>query len=75
MKFWLDSNFTLTKRHLGILVIFFGALALISVFLFDAIGLSDPEGGFGPSQKAGVALSIFTILIGITLLPLGDNPA
>lgn len=75
MKFWLDSNFTLTKRHLGILVIFFGALALISVFLFDAIGLSDPEGGFGPSQKAGIIFGLLIVLIGVSLIPLGDTLA
>lgn len=71
----LDFNFTLTKRHLGILAVIFGVVALVGIFLFDALGISDPEGGFGPSQKAGVVLAILTIFAGLTLLPLGDTPA
>ncbi|MBZ0304938.1 MAG: hypothetical protein K8I82_02605 [Anaerolineae bacterium] len=67
--------FTLSKRHLGLLSIAGGLVALIGIFLFDELGLSDPQGGFGPSQKIGVALAVLVVFIGITLLPLGDTPA
>ncbi len=67
--------FTLSKRQLGLLAIAGGLVALVGIFLFDDLGFSDPQGGFGPSQKVGVALAILTVFVGITLLPLGDTPA
>ncbi len=70
-----DFDFTLTKRQLGLLAIVGGVLGLVGVFLFDALGLSDPEGGFGPSQQAALGLAVLIVLVGFSLLPLGDTPA
>lgn len=74
-EFLLNSHFTLTKRQLGLLAIIGGGVALVGILLFDELGLSDPQGGFGPSQKIGMALAALTLLVGISLLPLGDTPA
>ncbi len=69
----LDNDFTLTKRHLGWLlcalgaVIFWGALA---VELFQPA----PH-HFGTLQLLALLLGLGSFLVGLTLLPLGDQPA
>lgn len=74
-KDWFSSDFTLSKRHLGGLGILAGVLGLLVVLLYDQLGLSDPQGGFGPSQMLGLVGSALLILLGLSLLPLGDDPA
>lgn len=46
-------------------------LGIISIDLLDA----GREGGIGPAQQIAFAVSIITILIGLTLIPLGNSPA
>lgn len=71
-----DPNFSLTKRHLGILAVIAGLAALIGVLIYDAIGLGNTDvPGFGPSQKAALVVAMITLIIGLTLIPLGDQPA
>ena len=70
-----SKNFTFTKRQVGIIALLSGFLGLVGVFLFDSLGISDPQGGFGPSQKMGLIGAILLMVIGITLIPLGDAPA
>lgn len=50
-----------------------GVLALMGVFGFDAI--TGGDGTLGPSQKLALIASILTLLVGITLIPLGNEPA
>lgn len=68
-------DFTLSKRQLGLLGIAGGALAVVGVLLYDQLGFSDPQGGFGASQFLALGGAVVAVLIGITLLPLGDDPA
>ena len=71
----LDPNFTLSKRHLGIIAIVGGVLTLLGVVIYDQLGLSDPDAGFGPTQKLALLGAVGIILLGVTLIPLGDRPA
>ena len=71
-----DPDFSLTKRHLGILAVMLGLAALVGVLIYDAIGMGNSDvPGFGPSQKAALVVAFVTLLVGLTLLPLGDQPA
>jgi hypothetical protein len=45
------------------------------VVIYDQLGLSDPDAGFGPTQKLALLGAIGIILLGATLIPLGDRPA
>lgn len=71
----LRLDFSLSKRHLGILTLLLGCTASFVIFGFDALGLSDPHAGFGPSQRLGLGLAIAFIILGLSLIPLGDAPA
>jgi hypothetical protein len=70
-----SSTFTLTKRHLGMLAIAGGILTLGAVVIYDQLGLSDPDAGFGPTQKLALLGAFGIIFLGATLIPLGDRPA
>lgn len=68
------NDFTLTKRHLGGLLLIIGALAfavIISIDLLDA----GREGGIGPAQQIALIVSALIALLGLTLIPLGSRPA
>lgn len=47
---------------------FFGILAI------DLIDVGR-EGGIGPAQQIALAAALFTSVVGLTLIPLGDRPA
>lgn len=70
-----SPTFTLTKRHLGIIAIAGGILMLAAVILYDQLGFSDPDAGFGPTQKLALLGAFGIIFLGATLIPLGDRPA
>jgi hypothetical protein len=74
-KDFFSPDFTLSKRHLGVLGILGGVAGFILVLLYDQLGLSDPGGGFGPSQMLALGGAALAILIGLSLIPLGDDPA
>jgi hypothetical protein len=64
----------ITKRQLGWLAVAGGILAVVAVFVYDRLGTSDPQGGFGPMQTLALVGAFVAILIGISLIPLGDHP-
>lgn len=70
-----DNEFTFSKRQLGYIAIVLGIVGVVGLLGFDQLGISDPQGGFGPSQTLGVIGSIVTIVVGLSLIPLGDTPA
>lgn len=69
----LNDNFTLTKRHLGLLMIVGGATLFVATLAVDLV--RDQTGGFGTLQTLGMLFGAVSVLIGVTLLPLGDRPA
>lgn len=64
----------MTKRQLGILMIAAGLGLVLLLFAADLLGTSQFN-GVGPVQRLAVGAALVTILIGLTLLPLGDRPA
>ena len=70
---WLDDEFTFTKRQLGALLVAAGIVAVTAMLAAEA--LDADSGGFGLVQRAGTAIGVLAVLLGLTLLPLGDRPA
>lgn len=70
---WLDNNFILTKRHLGILLLAAGLALLIAAGMAEV--LRTGPAGIGTVQKMVIGTGILSTLVGITLLPLHDQPA
>jgi hypothetical protein len=70
---WLSDEFTLTKRHLGVLLLAGGVMLLAAAVLAEFVR-SGP-GGIGTVQQLSLLIGALSVLAGITLLPLGDRPA
>ena len=64
----------MTKRQLGYLFIAIGAAGIIGLFGIDLVGAGQFN-GIGPTQRLGLLAAGAIILVGLTLLPLGDKPA
>ena len=63
-----------TKRQLGLLFIVLGVGAIIAMFAVDLIGAGQFQ-GIGPAQRRALVVAGLAILVGATLLPLGNRPA
>jgi hypothetical protein len=61
----------ITKRHLGILFSLAGAIGIVAILIWDAIR-SRPISNIQWAALAGLAT---LLIVGLTLLPLGDRPA
>ena len=72
IKDWL--LLPITKRKLGILFILLGTLAILGSLAMDLVG-GGQFSGIGPAQFKAMLASGVIILVGMTLLPLGDRPA
>ncbi len=64
----------MSKRQLGILFIGVGTLAIVGMFGMDLVGAGQFN-GIGPAQQKGMMVSAVAIVLGLTLVPLGDRPA
>lgn len=73
IKRFLSAEFTLTKRHLSAIFILVGLIMGVGVLASDVMQ-SEPD-GFGTLQQIGTALAAASLAIGVTLWPLGDQPA
>lgn len=70
----LKVDFTLTKRHVGILLFTAAALGFAAIVVMDRLNMGR-EGGIGPAQQVALIVMALTTLLGLTLIPLGDSPA
>lgn len=70
----LNKNFTFTKRQLGAVCVLIGLIAFIGIIGIDILD-AGREGGIGPAQQIALGLCIALALLGLTLIPLGDDPA
>jgi hypothetical protein len=70
----LKNDFTLTKRHLGLLLLLAGVVGFAAIFAIDIVD-AGREGGIGPAQQIALGLMLALALVGLTLIPLGDTPA
>lgn len=64
----------MTKRQLGWIFIGLGTVGVLGLFGIDLIGAGQFN-GIGPTQRLGLLAAGAVILVGLTLLPLGDKPA
>lgn len=64
----------ITKRQLGLIFIVLGFAAIVGMFGMDLLGAGQHL-GIGPAQQKALLAAGLVIIIGLTLLPLGDNPA
>lgn len=69
-----SNHFTLTKRHIGWLLLIGGVLTFAAIIGVDLLDVGR-EGGIGPAQQLGLAASVLIVLLGLTLIPLGSAPA
>ena len=74
LKDIFSENFTFTKRQLGFILLSIGGLAFVGILALDFIG-GGREGGIGPAQLSALVVMGFVALIGLSLIPLGDDPA
>jgi hypothetical protein len=70
----LRNDYTLSKRMLGILMLVGGILGIIAILAIDVLDVGR-EGGIGPAQQIALGLCGVVVLLGLTLIPLGDDPA
>ncbi len=70
---WWSEDFTLSKRHLGGVLIVLGVGAMAMALARWLLG-TDPE-GIGGLQLMALGGGLALIVLGGTLLPLGDMPA
>jgi hypothetical protein len=64
----------MTKRQLAFLLIALGLLAIVGSFVNDFLGTGSFQ-GIGPTQRLAILGAVAVILLGVSLLPLGDRPA
>jgi len=69
-----SNHFTLTKRLLGLLMLIGGIAGFAAIMAIDLFDVGR-EGGIGPAQQIALALSVLLAFLGVTLIPLGDDPA
>lgn len=70
----LSNRFTLTKRHLGVLLLVGGIAAFAAILSIDLLDVGR-EGGIGPAQRYALIGAALIALVGLTLIPLGDQLA
>jgi hypothetical protein len=70
----LSNHFTFSKRGLGWLLVISGGLGIIGIFGVDILDVGR-EGGIGPAQQIALGLMAVMLIIGLTLIPLGKDPA
>jgi hypothetical protein len=64
----------ITKRWLGFILIALGIIGGAGILLVDRLGVGK-DSALGPLQIAALVFGAFTVLVGISLIPLGDRPA
>lgn len=64
----------ISKRQLGLIFIGLGILATAGSFAIDLLGAGQFQ-GVGPAQQRILLVSGLAVLVGLSLLPLGDRPA
>lgn len=69
-----QSEHPITKRQLGLGLAVFGAVGTAAVLAIDLLEVGR-EGGIGPAQALALGIAIAVLLVGLSLIPLGDSPA
>jgi hypothetical protein len=67
-------NKALTKRQLGLLLLAGGTLGFAAIIAIDLVDIGR-EGGIGPAQQIALGLMLALALVGLSLIPIKDQPA
>lgn len=67
-------DFTFTKKQLGYLLVFVGVASALAILSIDVLS-AGREGGIGPAQRMALGLAVAVAVVGLTLVPLGDDTA
>jgi len=70
----LRDDFTFSKRQLGYLCLLIGLGGFVVILGVDVLD-AGREGGIGPAQRIALGLTAALAILGLTLIPLGDDPA
>lgn len=70
----MKNDFLITKRLLGIGFVLAGVGAIVGMFAIDLLGAGQFQ-GIGPAQRQAMWAAGAAIVLGLTLIPLGDKPA
>ena len=70
-----DPDFSFSKQLLGQVTSILGLVAIAAMLIYEALGFGGSVGAFGPLQQIGLILAGGLFLIGLSLVPLGDDPA
>jgi Na+/H+ antiporter NhaA len=73
LKTFFSPDFTLTKRHLGVILLGAGLALFAGMFVVEAV--RSQSDGIGTVQKLGILVGAMSIVVGLSLLPLGRRPA
>lgn len=68
----LGSDFTFSKRQLGQVLLAIGIVGGCAILAIDVFNVGR-EGGIGPAQRAALIVLAGVALVGLTLVPLGDE--
>lgn len=69
-----EKDDAVTKRQLGIALSIGGGAGAVAVLSIDLLQVGR-EGGIGPAQAFVLIAMIVIMLVGLSLIPLGDSPA
>jgi hypothetical protein len=69
-----NDTFTFTKRQIGWLLVIGGVIAVLGLLALNFIR-HKPVSEIGPAQQLVFVLFAAGLLIGLSLIPLGDAPA
>jgi hypothetical protein len=64
----------ITKRQLGFIIILAGLGMAVALFAIDLLGAGQFQ-GVGPAQRRALLVAAAAVLLGLSLLPLGERPA
>lgn len=64
----------ITKRILGIGLVLASITGVVGLILYDLVGLAEFS-GVGPLQRNIYIAAAIMLLLGLSLIPLGDKPA
>jgi hypothetical protein len=69
-----SNHFTFSKHLLGILLLIIGVGGFVAILMIDVLDVGR-EGGIGPSQRIALGTAAALTLLGMSLIPLGSDPA
>ena len=69
-----SRDYKVTKRQLGLAFVAIGIAGIAGVLAIDILQVGR-EGGIGPAQAFALFVLVALLIVGLTLIPMGDAPA